>query len=370
MLGRSQYDDLVTLFYSAATGAIPWNDALRTTADAFGSCGTLFGVHDTTMKSIVLESHSYSAEFLASFFASDIYANDPRMPHIVNVPAGSVFFDSMLYDPAQMARDPWVNASMETLRVDDELGAKLRMPNGLAVFALLRASKEGRHPPEAVAMLRRLAPHLERACALGYVLDRNAKTADAVLDALASRADGVILLDAAGQLAFVNSAAEAILRRGDGIQWRDGAFGTRRLPETQVLHRHIGDAIAAALHKGERPGGRMLVSRAGGQRPYALLVLPVPSGAKILAALAIACAIHIQDLAAAAPVPDEAMALFGLSPREADLAVALVHAGTLDKAARTARMAHNTARNHLQRIFAKTGTSGQADLVQFLSRLR
>ena len=61
--------------------------------------------------------------------------------------------------------------------------------------------------------------------------------------------------------------------------------------------------------------------------------------------------------------------MFGLTGREAVLAAALVRTTRLDAAAAECGMALNTARNHLQAIFVKTGTCGQAELVQLLGRV-
>ena len=61
--------------------------------------------------------------------------------------------------------------------------------------------------------------------------------------------------------------------------------------------------------------------------------------------------------------------MFGLSEREADLAVELVRCASLADAAAQAGMALNTARNHLQNIFRKSGATNRAEAVQLFSRL-
>ena len=80
--------------------------------------------------------------------------------------------------------------------------------------------------------------------------------------------------------------------------------------------------------------------------------------------------IHLQDLAIERlPSRASLSVLFGLSEREADLAIELVRATSLAHAADRAGMALNTARNHLQSIFRKSGVSSQAEAVQLFSRL-
>ena len=53
-----------------------------------------------------------------------------------------------------------------------------------------------------------------------------------------------------------------------------------------------------------------------------------------------------------------------LTPREAALAACLAAGRSLVEAAHELNLTEETARNYSKRIFAKTGTTGQADLVR------
>lgn len=184
----------------------------------------------------------------------------------------------------------------------------------------------------------------------------------AVLSAMASKADGIILLDLNGVVTFANERAKEILSAGDALRWSCGRVVACRGPEDRRLQQIIAAAIASACGAGAaRPSRQALVSRSGGARPLIIRVLPTTASAHCQTALSYVCAIQIYDLAPA-PALEPALLreLFGLTAREADLAVALIGAATLVDAAAVACMAHNTARNHLQRIFLKCGTHSQA----------
>jgi DNA-binding CsgD family transcriptional regulator len=58
------------------------------------------------------------------------------------------------------------------------------------------------------------------------------------------------------------------------------------------------------------------------------------------------------------------MSLFGLSAQEARLALALTQGKSIVEAAAILELTGETARNYSKRIYAKTGTRGQADLVR------
>jgi DNA-binding CsgD family transcriptional regulator len=371
MLSSDDHDGLVSQAYASAMGDTPWTVTLGRVADLFGSSASLLQVHDPLGRILAVENHGYSREFSDAFFASDAYANDPRVPYFRKVVPGSVYFDHMLYDVEEMDRDRWCRESCAILGVKYQLGAMLRLPDGLtAGLAILSSAQEGHASQAAIAAFRRLAPHFEQACALGTVVEYNTATRTALLDALARKADGVILLGRSGKPTFMNDTASRILNAGDGLSFVDGQFSTRRPPETRKLRSMIESAIVGAPPSGERLGGHILVSRPSGRRPYVLRILPPPPTERFLAGHAIAGVIHLQDLSAVSlPSRESLREVFGLTGREADFAIELIRCASLDRAASNAGMALNTARNHLQSIFRKTGTAGQTELVQLLGRL-
>jgi DNA-binding CsgD family transcriptional regulator len=69
---------------------------------------------------------------------------------------------------------------------------------------------------------------------------------------------------------------------------------------------------------------------------------------------------------ASAPSPSILMGLFDLTPSEVKLAVALSTGGTVQQAAIDASIQLTTARTYLDRIFRKTGTHQQSQLVALL----
>lgn len=73
--------------------------------------------------------------------------------------------------------------------------------------------------------------------------------------------------------------------------------------------------------------------------------------------------LHLQGAAAGPRAGCRIDPGYGLTPRETALALALVETGQLALAARALGMRPVTARNHLKRIFSKTDTRGQVDLV-------
>jgi DNA-binding CsgD family transcriptional regulator len=77
----------------------------------------------------------------------------------------------------------------------------------------------------------------------------------------------------------------------------------------------------------------------------------------------------VTDTEAGMKLPEQRLRdLFGLTPAEARLALALFEGATLNEAAETLKVSRFTAQNHLARIFEKTGANRQATLIQLMMR--
>src|SRR5687767_11511102 len=100
IVGEKDRRELLNRLYASATGETPWSRTLEFAAALFESGGSLFGVHDDNRRVLAMDSHCYTTEFMASYFHGEIYANDPRIPYIANVPTGTAFADRTLYDSA------------------------------------------------------------------------------------------------------------------------------------------------------------------------------------------------------------------------------------------------------------------------------
>jgi len=371
MLGNHDHERLIERFYASALGDVAWSATLAEVADVFRLNAAVLRVADSKWKTLAAENSRFQADFAMDYYSGEVYANDPRRVYLEASPPGSVYFDHKLYDVEEMSRHPGYREAVSMLQVKYQMGAVLRIPNGgTAALALLSTEAEGHASEEAIRAFRRLVPIVEQACALGHVVESGAATQAALLEALSCGADGVILLSRAGTPTFMNDVARTIMTAGDGLSCTPGGLVARRPPETRRLQQLIHAALAGPGTSAASPGGRLLISRPSGNRPYVVSVMATPPTERFLAKQSIACGIHIHDLAIVR-LPDRVSlsSVFGLTDREIDLATELVRRVSLSAAAAATGMALNTARNHLQNIFRKTQVSTQAELTQILGRL-
>jgi DNA-binding CsgD family transcriptional regulator len=209
------------------------------------------------------------------------------------------------------------------------------------------------------------APH-----AHGQGLEAGGLVAWAMQEGMGAKADGVILLNRSGQIAFSDAGANAILSSGDGLTYRHGRFFTPRPCDTTRLGNLVLSAAQGSVAGGEAGGERFLIDRNNGSRPLLVTFRPAPGARAGEGESAIAALMLILELNFGRLLNKEAVSrVFGFSKREVELAAALAKHLRIKTAAREACMAVNTARNHLRGMYAKSGARNQIELFGILSRI-
>jgi DNA-binding CsgD family transcriptional regulator/PAS domain-containing protein len=209
-----------------------------------------------------------------------------------------------------------------------------------------------------------LLPHLPRALPLRQRLGGlEAQTGFAALEALAL---GVVIATADGAIVFANAAAEALVRRDEGLQFggRRSGLGAVQPLEAQAL-RGLVDAVT---HGGV--GGMLRVTRRT-QPPLAVLVAPLPTRLHPATALAPSLAlVLITDPADGPMLAAQALQqLFGVTVAEADVALALVAGHSAAEIAAERRVSVPTVRTQIRQILTKTGALHLRHLTRLLSGL-
>ncbi|HJS87728.1 MAG TPA: helix-turn-helix transcriptional regulator [Acetobacteraceae bacterium] len=196
---------------------------------------------------------------------------------------------------------------------------------------------------------------------------------ESALEALDRMSRGALIVDAEARLAHANRAAQVMLSRADGlgIEWDGGARRLRAANQEQTLTlRRLIWQAAMPRHDATFNGGGVL--RLASETGALLLASVSPLRAGLAwnatrhpAALVLLSAPD-QDTA---PAPEHLRALFGLTPAEAAVAGRIMRGDGIKAAARALGIAPNTVRTHLSRIFEKTETHRQAELVRLLQQV-
>jgi DNA-binding CsgD family transcriptional regulator len=232
-------------------------------------------------------------------------------------------------------------------------GWSLHRPERMPCFTALdvhHATLLGRH----ICRARQLQIDLEQAHA-------EASLSRQALDRLPL---GLVFLGADARILDMNVPARAMLDDADGM----GLRGNRLRIDDPAAHRELARLIDGA-RRGlpDGLGGIVQVPRPSGQAPYVLSVTRCFTNLAELLGRPAAALLSIADPARAVVASPAALrALWDLTFREAQIAIALARGLRLDEIAAQSRISRETARVHLKRILAKSGAHRQSELVRLI----
>ncbi|MGD9604257.1 MAG: helix-turn-helix transcriptional regulator [Gammaproteobacteria bacterium] len=237
---------------------------------------------------------------------------------------------------------------------------------GRVALCAHRARHQGPFGATQLALFDALQPHVRRAALLERAVTQ-AQLGNALGAVLIERfRDAVLLVNQQGRVIRMNRRAEAHLVRGSVLSLRGGALAAARPGDSSRLSA----AIAGALARTSR--SVRLCGRAGER--LQVIVMPLPAGAPSLSLAGVDAgpAVMLVLIDPDAPPCGSAaplMQMFGLTAREAELAGWLSRGDRISGAATRMGLTPGSARQLLKRVYRKTHTTRQPELVALLAAL-
>jgi DNA-binding CsgD family transcriptional regulator len=223
----------------------------------------------------------------------------------------------------------------------------------------VRSERSGDYSAAEREGLKQLLPHLQRAWGLGKRLAEAETSRAAVLHALDRLPIGVLLLDGACRIVNANRAGRRILDARDGL----GCHGPELRAATPGLTQRLRDAIAAATTPVSGVPPPLPLRRPSGARAYVALVSALPTSLRGAPGRPVVVLFVSEPDTTPAGDPRLLAELFGLTPAEARLAVAVAAGEDLTAIRVRLGVSANTIKTQLRHVFEKTGTGRQAELV-------
>ena len=248
------------------------------------------------------------------------------------------------------------------ITVDIESAARARDPQRNRLLALLPVDDRMRRRFELIT------PHVRRSMLIGKVIDLHRIEAAALADALDELASGMFIVDAIGRIIHANVNAHRLIAEADVLRATKGRIaavdpqGSRSLLEVFMAAKS-GDAAV-----GKKGIALPLTGRTGER--YVAHVLPLTSGARRKAGVSYSAtaAVFIRKAGLDLPSPPEAVAKqFKLTSAEVRVLFAIVQIGGVPEVAPVLGISEQTVKSHLHRIYGKTDTRRQADLVKLVA---
>lgn len=231
-----------------------------------------------------------------------------------------------------------------------------------------RSHSKGDFGEQEIETAYRFHSHWRRAFRLAGRL-HSAGTIPADLAAMLDHGGrAMLLVESGGRVRYANTLAERMLGGRAGLGIEAGRLLASHPPAARQLEALIGQATRADGFA--RRGGSMLVPNADASGWLAVSVDPVPDQPTDIFRSTRAAILCVTDPQARANVSESRMQqMFGLTPAEARVARALMEGASPREAADKLGVRYQTARNQIQALMQKTGTSRQVELVLLLARV-
>jgi DNA-binding CsgD family transcriptional regulator/PAS domain-containing protein len=367
MIEQGRLSDHIGEIYDAALDPRLWPSTIEASCQLLNSCASAIAAVD-----VMDPSANISAQFGIDQAYLELLGNGSRHPLIKNLMRSNIgevgsavskmteegFRNSVLYQHWNEPRGYVVDMFNVTLE---------RTATAVIHLGFVRHETVGIADAETLRDLSLLFPHYRRAVVIGKTIEQTRVEATSLSDALDGLAASVFLLDAANRIVYLNQAAENMLVEG---------LVARKSGDVIVICDKTADSTlrktGAAIVGGELLNQESIAIAVRGLdgQPYIGHVLPLTSGVRQKAGRSYQAvsALFLRSARFARPAALDAMAqLYSLTPAEVKTLVGVVELGSIPAAAKTHDVSRETIKTHLKRIFEKTGTSRQADLVKLLA---
>lgn len=245
------------------------------------------------------------------------------------------------------------------------LGARFALSSTeMGILRIHRSRAQGCYDHMERASVSTLLPHLKRAMLLRNQV-AHAGLAErfsmAVLDGCTTAA---FIVDAGMAVLHATPCAAALLEYGTPLRLLGGKLTTTGHHGEPGLPQLVR-AVLPASENDAPPLPRSLCLARGGRGPLTLTVAPLPSTClpPYGAALAIILVRDPEQVTASASALQQ---LFDLTPAEALVAKSLAEGVSLEEMALAHAVSLNTVKTHVHRIFEKTATKRQGELIALI----
>lgn len=307
---------------------------------------------------------------------------DPRMPVILQRNVGEWMHCHEVLDEAFVANDPFFQEFLIPYDRRYLSACKLvETPEATVVFAAMNGAAQGPMPPEALAFMERLLPHLRRACRINlqnFVYSTQALVGHMLVNKLRQP---VILMSVSGEVMHSNEAGQELLRSTELVQLEDGRLKLPRQQLEELLRAaaELEQSLKVAATEG-KPGASLSAASqfrslhiTGDGTPesvYAFFTVLSPQSAMGTFGLRPVVMLLFYHPGSAPPIDSGLLyAVFGLTPAECRIATLLAEGLSLKQIAQVQGTQHETVRKQLRAIYQKTSTNRQPELIRLLLHL-
>jgi DNA-binding CsgD family transcriptional regulator len=358
---------LIARLYEAATSPDGLANLANVMAPHFGSGSSL--VHTCTKSSLemrdVLSSTSNFDSWAWSAYAE--YYHDRNVWFQRGTKKGPVVICEEVVPHPELLRSEWYDYCQK-LSAFHCLGVRVSIDKDLmggVGFQRPRFADPFDETDRRKALF--ILPHVERALQINHRIARLTQERNIAFEVMDGLAVGILFLAPDTRVLFANRVAEQMFGKGYGLSVSQGRLRLQDRNTSHQLERLVGEAAQTSAGQGTRAGGVLAVATPKDRQLF-LLVSPFRSVSTGYGPALPAAVVLFSDPESKIAVPWQTLqAMFGLTPAQSRLLVAVLGGQSLSDYSEAAGISINTAKTMMQQIFQKTGHRRQIDLVRAIA---
>ena len=306
---------------------------------------------------------------LDRYGAAGIAHLDPQPAFTQTLTRPRIFFDVDHVDETRPETRTYRSWLRSEAHIDHHMTAFVPIEGGLSAgISVHRAVTDGFFEVEHRRRMAAIFPALRSSFRLGFTHAEKLTTAFWEGIAATAREPAFLIGDDGLVLRMTIPAMDMLESRGaldvvaDRLRCGDPAADAR-----------LQHAIAMAISPPFGMESLIRLPRRAARPPLIVTVFPLARSRRVLAPSEAAALVTVIDPATPAGEregqTERLMRAFGLTPRESEIAAALLGGHSIESAATSLSISAQTVRVHLRHLFLKTGTSRQSDLIRLLARI-
>jgi len=368
-----EFETLIGNVYEASYRPEHWPIVLEGIARMTHSDSALFMYRDNELASAsTVHFHNISTDAVRTF--NESAGDDPSTELFMkSVPLGTATANHLLI-PKGTSLEDFYGDFYDTMLAP----FNMHFVGGVVLFndqartmgiGIHRRKTSGPWKRKHLDALTNLAPHLQRALHIHREFTRMRLREQALQKGLDRLLIGLILFDEFMHPVYLNPVAKAALDNHPAIRYQHQKLTAHRIEDTRAIYDALQKAVNATPN--DDPGLRSTalgIRHPENASPLPMLVTPVIAGGRNdLGSLDARAAILISDPEKNQPIVPEALrSAYGLTTKEAEVAIAVANGMALEDIAELRCVAVSTVRSQLNSVFNKLGISRQAELVKVL----
>jgi len=365
-----QFSSLIGEIYDAAMDPALWPRVLAQVASFVGGSAAAFYSKDPATKTgnVYYDCGASDPHFKRLYFEKYIKIDPTTAGHCFAA-VGQPVTTAEILDYQEFLDSRFYREWVQPQELVDNVSVALdKSATGTALLGVFRHQRHGLADNEARRRMRLIAPHVRRAALVARAMAHKSAEAANLADAVDSLSAGLFLVDRSARIAHVNAAGQAMLDRGSVLHSSNGKLVVADPNAARTLNDVLERSEGGDRALGTKGIALPLPARDGER--YVAHVLPLASAARrcVAEGYAAVAAVLVQKAALDAKSATEAIAsTFNLTPSELRVLLTIVELSGVPEAADALGVGQATVKTHLHRLFRKTATTRQAELVRLVA---